>query len=119
MLPKRVIAVLLGAIVSIALVGMLLARARLSPRTDPRPAPVPSPTRFGRAVDRADGVAPKFVDIAAEAGLMVPHYNAADGRFRLVETMGSGVGLIDFDGDGWLDIFIAQAAPIPHDPAQP
>jgi hypothetical protein len=54
--------------------------------------------------------------VAREAGLTVPHFNAADGRFRLVETMGSGVGLLDYDGDGWLDVFVAQGAPIPRDP---
>jgi hypothetical protein len=69
----------------------------------PRPDPDQSPLRFR--------------DVSGEAGLTVPHFNAADGRFRLVETMGSGVGLLDFDGDGWLDVFVAQGAPIPRDPA--
>jgi hypothetical protein len=30
--------------------------------------------------------------------------------------MGSGVGLVDFDGDGWLDIFVAQGSPLPREP---
>jgi hypothetical protein len=58
-----------------------------------------------------------FHDVARDAGLTVPHYDAADGRYRLVETMGSGVGLLDYDGDGWLDIFIAQGSPLPREPA--
>jgi enediyne biosynthesis protein E4 len=62
--------------------------------------------------------APRFRDIASEAGLRIPHYNDAHGQYRLVETMGSGVGLIDFDGDGWLDIFVAQGCPLPRDPKQ-
>jgi enediyne biosynthesis protein E4 len=61
--------------------------------------------------------APRFTDVAAAAGLTVPHYNAAHGQFRLIETMGSGVGLIDYDGDGWLDIYIAQGSDLPLDPA--
>jgi hypothetical protein len=55
--------------------------------------------------------------VSTEAGLDVTHYNDAKGQFRLLETMGSGVGLIDFDGDGWLDVFVAQGAPIPRDEA--
>jgi hypothetical protein len=30
--------------------------------------------------------------------------------------MGAGVGILDFDGDGWLDLFIAQGSQIPADP---
>jgi hypothetical protein len=60
----------------------------------------------------------RFTDIASRAHLTVPHFNAAEGQFRLVETMGSGVGLIDYDGDGWLDIFVAQGSPLPYEPAQ-
>jgi hypothetical protein len=58
-----------------------------------------------------------LVDVSRSAGLTTSHFNAADGRFRLVETMGSGVGLLDFDGDGWLDVFVAQGSRMPRDPA--
>ena len=33
-----------------------------------------------------------------------------------VETTGGGVGLLDFDGDGRLDIFLAQGGPLRSDP---
>lgn len=57
----------------------------------------------------------RFDEVGQKAGLSIPHYPAAHGQFRLVETMGSGVGLIDFDRDGKLDIFIGQGADIPKD----
>jgi hypothetical protein len=85
--------------------------------------PPPPPLAAGAprpAHDRGatDGSGITFRDVAAEAGLTVPHFNAADGRFRLVETMGSGVGLIDYDADGRLDVFVAQGCPLPPDPSQ-
>ena len=33
--------------------------------------------------------------------------------------MGGGVGLIDFDGDGWLDIYFVNGCPLPIDPKAP
>lgn len=59
----------------------------------------------------------RFEDTASAAGLTTPHYPAAHGQFRLVETMGGGVGLIDFDADGRLDIYLTQGAEIPADSA--
>lgn len=58
-----------------------------------------------------------FDDASARAGLTTPRYPAAHGQFRLVETMGGGVGLIDFDADGRLDIYLTQGSEIPADPA--
>jgi hypothetical protein len=106
--------------------GILLALALAGCSPTPSATPPPAaPTAVGavptpgpdRARPDPDGPPLCFRDVSAEAGLNVPHFNAADGRFRLVETMGSGVGLLDYDGDGWLDIFVAQGAPLPRDPA--
>ena len=116
-----------GAVI-VATVGGLLAAASLltaavySVRalTLP-PGTVGSPTDAAPPVDppRVDPVSPTpafiFNEVAPAAGLNVAHFNAAGGRFRLVETMGGGVGVLDYDGDGWLDLVIAQGALIPAD----
>ena len=34
---------------------------------------------------------------------------------RLPETMGGGVGLIDYDGDGWLDVYCVQGGHLPDE----
>ncbi len=39
--------------------------------------------------------------------------NGATGAKRLIESMIAGVGVFDYDGDGWPDIFIANGASIP------
>jgi hypothetical protein len=115
--PERWL-VLLGAVTLAVAVGVVVSRFRSRSTPAPRPIttvePTPRPPRDGEPT----GTVLAFRDIAAEAGLTQPHFNAADGRFRLVETMGSGVGLIDFDDDGRLDIFVAQGCPLPLDPEQ-
>src|SRR5262245_19076040 len=49
----------------------------------------------------------KFVDIAAEAGLTHATVYGGDERKQyILETVGCGVAFIDYDRDGWLDIFL-------------
>ena len=33
--------------------------------------------------------------------------------------MGGGVGLIDYDGDGWLDVYFVNGCRLPVDPVPP
>ena len=55
-----------------------------------------------------------LVDVAAEVGLELEHFNAfSDYRF-LIETMGGGVAWLDYDRDGWLDAYVVQSAPFPE-----
>jgi hypothetical protein len=49
-----------------------------------------------------------FRDVAAESVLHFQHFTGATGQFYLPEIMGSGVALLDYDGDGDLDIFLVQ-----------
>ena len=47
-----------------------------------------------------------FTDIGAQAGLHVPLiYGPEEQKTYIVETTGCGCAFIDFDNDGWLDIF--------------
>ncbi len=49
----------------------------------------------------------QFVDIAREAGLHAPViYGSADRKDYILETIGCGCAFIDYDNDGWIDIFI-------------
>jgi len=48
-----------------------------------------------------------LTDIAAKAGLNAPLiYGPEDHKTYIVETVGCGCAFIDYDNDGWLDIFL-------------
>ena len=54
----------------------------------------------------------QWVDVALEAGVHFTHYNDARGQYHYVETFGSGAAFIDYDGDGYLDLYLVNGAPI-------
>ena len=63
--------------------------------------------------DRRGPVPPVFRDDAAAAGLGFVFDNGQSPLRQLPETTAGGVGLLDFDGDGWLDVFVVQGGAFP------
>ena len=57
----------------------------------------PSPTRVVQ-----------LVDITASTGIHFEHLSSPEQKY-IVESMSGGVALIDYDGDGWLDIYFTNA----------
>ena len=65
-----------------------------------------------------------FEDASESSGLTKFHHRMGTPEKQfIIETLGSGVGLLDYDGDGWLDIYLvngstyeamAGKAPSPH-----
>src|SRR5712692_10387230 len=55
---------------------------------------------------------PKFADVTSVLGLSFQYIASHTSRKYLLETMGSGVALFDYDNDGRLDIFLVNGAPL-------
>jgi hypothetical protein len=65
------------------------------PAAPPPAPPVPPPTT------------PIFTDRTKDTGIDFSFHNGQEaGNLAILESLGGGVGLIDFDGDGLLDIFV-------------
>ncbi len=98
-----------GAAALVALLGGVAAVAwrRANPAPDGAgansaslTAPMPSPG------------APWFVDAASRAGIGFKHFDPATDQHNILETMGSGLAWIDYDNDGWQDLFCIQDGPL-------
>ena len=59
-----------------------------------------------------------FRDITAQSGIRFVHNNAAFGKKYLPETMGPGVAFIDYDNDGYPDIFLVNGTNWPGQPSK-
>ncbi len=54
------------------------------------------------------GPPPQLVDISAQTGIHFEHLSSPEQKY-IVESMSGGVALLDYDGDGWLDIYFTNA----------
>ncbi len=61
----------------------------------------------------------QFVEVAAHSGITFKHENGASPEKLMPETFGSGLAWIDYDNDGWIDLFFANGADLAHQKASP
>ena len=60
----------------------------------------------------------RLVNRASELGIEQIYQNGASGNRLMVEATGGGCGWVDFDRDGWWDLYVAQGGN-PAEPAGP
>jgi len=75
-----------------------------APVTDAQHRPITA----GGFVQSGDTI---FTDDTKQAGLSVFHHQMGTPEKKyIIETIGSGVGLLDYDHDGWLDIYLVNGS---------
>ena len=50
----------------------------------------------------------QFTDVTARAGISFRHVNGATGKRYFIETMGPGCAFLDYNSDGYLDIYMVN-----------
>jgi enediyne biosynthesis protein E4 len=92
-------ATLLLAAAAIALVFTAISVPSCTPA--PPSAPVPEP------VPEVPAGPPLFEDVTQAAGVSFTYRNGEDaGHFAIIESLGGGAALFDYDNDGLLDLYI-------------
>ena len=65
-----------------------------------------------RILGKENPGAPLFIEVpSASSGIEWVHENAKSENHYLPETMGPGAAFLDFDNDGWMDIYLVNSGP--------
>jgi len=122
--PQRLLLLLAVSVLASGCQHKPTAEPELSaPSTPPSAAAASSPSAVqspAEAIPHANSEIARpsgpieFVDVTAQAGIHFKHNSGAFGKEFLPETMGSGVCFIDYDNDGWQDIFLVNSMDWPE-----
>ncbi|GEM_PF-87381 len=58
----------------------------------------------------------QFQDLSGQVGIHFRHTDGSSGQRWVIEPMTAGLATFDYDGDGWIDIYFLNGAPLPGYP---
>ncbi len=88
---------------------------QLTPPLFPEVSPLNQMTTPSKQIIRNETAPIKFVDVHSEANINFQYFNGESGFAHLIESMGGGVIVIDYDDDGWEDLYFPQGCGIPYE----
>jgi len=91
-------------------VALLIATGRIHGQGMGHPTPPPPPAG-AKSPQCSHRPVPQLEDITAKAGIGFSHTSSEDKRY-IFESMSGGVILMDYDRDGWPDIYLTDAPTI-------
>lgn len=75
-----------------------------------------TPAKVAPPVETSKNCAIQLHDVSAESGITFTHSDGSSGRRYVVEAMSTGIATLDYDGDGLVDIYFPNGAPLPGAP---
>jgi enediyne biosynthesis protein E4 len=54
----------------------------------------------------------RLLDVSDQVGVTFRHTDGGHGQRYIMETVTAGLALFDYDGDGWIDIYLLNGAPL-------
>ncbi len=106
--PRRQLLFIVGGAALLLAFGGLFVSWPLIHSSPPAP---PAPETGRPALQPTPGL-PWFVEVTAAGGIDFKHFDCTTSDHYIMETMGSGVGWIDYNNDGWPDLFFIQDGPV-------
>ncbi len=104
--PKTVVVILAILVLALAVAGVKMMR-----RQSASTARASSPS-LATTPPIAAGPGDLFEDVTAKAGIGFVHQFCDTRIANIIESNGAGGCWIDYDGDGWLDLFLVNSGPL-------
>ncbi|HEV7221005.1 MAG TPA: CRTAC1 family protein [Terriglobales bacterium] len=90
----------------VLIIGLVPAFCQVPQNSPPQVAPTGN--KSAQPVPQPSAQLPQLVDITDSTGIKFEHLSSPEQKF-IVESMSGGVALIDYDRDGWPDIYFTNA----------
>jgi hypothetical protein len=111
--------ILFAVCIVIGSVGLLLTRSWFVVRAPASATTPASASASSGMVQDQDAALIRFRDSARDAGLSFQHDDGRSAMHYFPEAMGAGVAWIDYDQDGYPDLFFVQGGRFPPDDKNP